>query len=109
MSDENERISVSRDKLRADLAELELRLRTWIAAEMQAKADAKDVDALALRVDVHGQRLAAVEQRVANHERTLKEQQRIEGFNFTKKTLFVTASLWIASIVTPLLVNGIHP
>jgi len=33
-----EKISVSRDALRADLAEMELRLRTWIGTELHGKA-----------------------------------------------------------------------
>jgi hypothetical protein len=43
----NDRISVSRDALRADLAEMELRLREWIAKQLETKADETIVLAMA--------------------------------------------------------------
>lgn len=47
MSDvSSERISVSREALRAELAEMELRMRLWMAAELQEKASAADLAAL---------------------------------------------------------------
>ena len=42
----NPRISVSREALRAELAEMELRLRLWIASELEEKASAKDLEKL---------------------------------------------------------------
>ncbi len=49
-TDEPGRISVSRDHLRADLAEMELRLRSYIEALMATKADAAAVDRLMTRI-----------------------------------------------------------
>lgn len=43
-------ITVSRDALRADLAEMELRLRVWIGEQLSEKADAVALQTLALRV-----------------------------------------------------------
>ena len=40
---DHQRISVSRDALRADLAELELRLRVFIETELYKKADRADM------------------------------------------------------------------
>lgn len=50
MSDQPERITVSRDALRADLAELELRIVRQIDERMQHKADAAPVLDLLNRV-----------------------------------------------------------
>ena len=102
---ENSRVSYSVKEL---LGRIDRKLES-IDLKMDMKADVKDVDALASRVDAQGQRMSAIEQRLGGHERTLKEQQRIEGFNFTRKTLFVTATLWLISIITPLALNGAHP
>lgn len=43
-------ITVSRDALRADLAEMELRLRVWIGEQLSEKADAAALLALEARV-----------------------------------------------------------
>jgi hypothetical protein len=51
VSDEPNRISVSRDALRADLAELELRIRTYIDAVLATKADRAAFAEVALMVD----------------------------------------------------------
>lgn len=42
MSETASRVSVSRDILRAELAEMELRLRVWIGSELDSKASAAD-------------------------------------------------------------------
>lgn len=47
-----ERVSVSRDALRADLADLELRIRTFLTDQLEKKADVSDLAALAARVQV---------------------------------------------------------
>lgn len=44
------RVSVSRDALRADLAEMELRLRVFIEAELRGKANQYDLVELGKRV-----------------------------------------------------------
>jgi hypothetical protein len=47
MSDVNDqRITVSREALRAELAEMELRMRIWMSAELEEKASASDLAAL---------------------------------------------------------------
>ena len=46
-------ISVSRDALRADLAELELRLRSYFDTQIGQKANAVTVEQHARRVDMH--------------------------------------------------------
>lgn len=52
MSDESpSRISVSRDALRAELAEMELRLRFYFDDQLRHKADSGPVVELALKVD----------------------------------------------------------
>lgn len=51
MAEEPTRITVSRDALRADLAEMELRLRVYFDSQLVHKADAGMVAELALRVD----------------------------------------------------------
>ena len=43
---EPSRITVSREALRAELAEMELRLRIWIASELEEKASAAELAAL---------------------------------------------------------------
>lgn len=45
------RITVSRDALRADLAEMELRLRTYFDEQLRHKANAADLASLALKVE----------------------------------------------------------
>lgn len=51
MTDETpSRITVSRDALRADLAEMELRLRVYFDDQLKQKADRADLAAVALRV-----------------------------------------------------------
>jgi hypothetical protein len=50
MSDSNERISISHSTLRAELAEMELRLRVWIATELEKKATSVEVSDLRVRV-----------------------------------------------------------
>lgn len=47
----DERITVSRDALRADLAEMELRLRIFLEDRLNHKADQIDVTELALKLD----------------------------------------------------------
>jgi hypothetical protein len=49
-NDEPNRINVSRDALRADLAEMELRLRTWIDTQLNTKADSTALVALNQKV-----------------------------------------------------------
>jgi len=44
-ADDNPRITVSRDALRADLAEMELRLRVYFDEQLKHKADSAQVDA----------------------------------------------------------------
>jgi hypothetical protein len=44
--DEPRVVTVSREALRADLAEMELRLRIWIASELHGKADRVEFDRL---------------------------------------------------------------
>lgn len=51
MSDEPSRITVSRDALRADLAEMELRLRVYFDEQLRHKADNGTFMELALKVD----------------------------------------------------------
>ena len=54
MAEETPRtISVSRDALRADLAELELRLRSYFETALAQKANAHTVEELTKRVDLH--------------------------------------------------------
>ena len=103
----SERISVSRDKLRADLAELELRLRTWISAEMAAKADVKDVDALVVRVSAQGDKMAAIERRVGATEDLIQERLRAEGFGIQKKAVFINAVLWLLAIAVTIMASGV--
>ena len=56
---DHQRISVSRDALRADLAELELRLRVFIETELYKKADRADmVEALSRIKDLEELRRA---------------------------------------------------
>ena len=45
------RVTVSRDALRADLAEMELRLRVYFDSQLQHKADAGTVTELTLKLD----------------------------------------------------------
>lgn len=49
--DRNQRVSVSRDTLRAELAEMELRLRAFLDDQLRHKADQAMVVELALKVD----------------------------------------------------------
>ena len=42
-AEEPSRITISRDALRADLAEMELRLRTWIGGQLEQKANVTDL------------------------------------------------------------------
>lgn len=51
--DEPARITISRDALRADLAEMELRLRTWIGSQLEQKANVADLERLVARMDAH--------------------------------------------------------
>lgn len=46
-----EKISVSRDALRADLAEMELRLREYIAHELEKKAEQRELERLTRRFE----------------------------------------------------------
>lgn len=57
--DNNGRITVSRDALRADLAELELRMQAFIALQLTHKADEADLARLAHDLSVVKARQAA--------------------------------------------------
>lgn len=46
-------ISVSRDALRADLAEMELRLRSYFDARIAGKAESSELEQLIKRIDLH--------------------------------------------------------
>lgn len=50
MATEGERITVSQSTLRAELAEMELRLRVWIASELDKKATGAEVSDIRTRV-----------------------------------------------------------
>lgn len=80
MADETpSRISVSRDTLRAELAEMELRLRVFFEAQLQGKADKADLIELKLAMSKFEQG----EFTTAMH-RTVDE--RIEDFVGAKST-----------------------
>lgn len=51
MAEEPARLTVSREALRADLAEMELRLRIYFDEQLKHKADAAPVAELALKLD----------------------------------------------------------
>jgi hypothetical protein len=53
VAEEPRQISVSRDALRADLAELELRLRGYFDASLAQKANHNTVIELTKRIDLH--------------------------------------------------------
>ena len=53
MADEPSRISVSRDALRAELAEMELRLRIYFDEQLKHKASSVELAELALKVSAH--------------------------------------------------------
>lgn len=85
-SEENQqRVSVSRDTLRAELAEMELRLRTYFAEVLALKADSIVVNKLQNDFTLL-QKTALLQEgpiarQVASHEQSLR---RLEDGEFTK-------------------------
>ena len=91
MSEEPARITVSRDALRADLAEMELRLRVYFDEQLRHKADSGEFAKLALRVDqmdrgeftdVHRRALVDLieAQSQEREDRSWTFKQRVGGF-----------------------------
>ncbi len=81
------RVSLSREVLRAELAEMELRLRIWIASELEEKASATEVEKL--RGEFH-ERVAWADgliplrdRLIAEHEVMWKERENAIGGQFT--------------------------
>lgn len=80
MAEENgasNRISVSRDALRAELAEMELRLRSWLTEQLSGKADMEMVIKLERDFDLL-QKTALLQEgpltkEVANHEAAINK------------------------------------
>lgn len=75
-TDGPERLSISRDALRADLAEMELRLRTWIGTQLEQKADAEDVVRIQAQVTELAAKVVYREGPLMNDIRTYEENMR---------------------------------
>jgi hypothetical protein len=89
MAEETGRITVSRDALRADMAELELRLQAFIRRELSAKADAADV--IALRREVEA---LEVQQRERDQGKLTDAQLRVIDSRITEKFKAQSETAW---------------
>lgn len=107
--DSLKRVTVSRDALRADLAEMELRLRVYFDDQLKHKADSATVSELALKMDkldrgewteVHRR---ALEELIKGQERRESDKswtsrERTFGVAVVIMTLIsLVASLWFST------------
>jgi len=121
MSDDIGRISVSREALRAELAELELRLVQYLdkqlhekankveivamATALQDKANAKEFEALRMAVTAHQVELKALEDQVKIQDKVndalrerAKELKDNTTANFTRGEKVIAAFLGVAAL-----------
>jgi len=98
----NERITVSREALRAELGELELRLVDRLADAMELKADAKEVDQLKDRVQSLELARAAREEMPRELLTLTNRVGALERFRYAFPSLAVVS--FIASVVLGVLV-----
>ncbi len=114
------RISVSRDAMRADMAELELRLQSFIRAELAAKADKSDLVALAARLAVLESQREARDQGILTNAQNAAIDARIvaidaqaadRAWSWKERSLAVLSGLvTVATLVLSLLLarGGVH-
>ncbi len=89
MSDvSSERISVSREALRAELAEMELRMRIWMSTELDQKASAADVAALRAEVAAQAAMTSATkplrDQQVRDLQKVIEWREKAQAGHFTE-------------------------
>lgn len=94
MSDETPRISVSRDALRADLAEMELRLRVYFDERLAAKANQADLSELLLRQAARERGELTPAQRIAIEEiaRDTARDKAAEGWSQKERFMAVLSA-----------------
>lgn len=106
MSDQPERISVSREALRAELAELELRLTRYLDLQLTDKASASELGRLSDDFQTYARRVRELSEQIAiqdkvNEALRVKARELAENTasNFTRREKFFAAGLAAAALL----------
>lgn len=105
MSTEAERITVSRETLRAELSQLELRLVDRLSAALETKADGAVVDSLDKRVQALELSRAAREHLSADLPDLDKRVERLERFRYAVPSVSVLSFLATAVLTVHYVLN----